>query len=191
MDPRTTKERLLDAAALVFIRHGYAAASMDMVRQEAGVSNGSLYHHYPTKNLLADALYAATLRTFHATLLRAVGSRASAQSGVKGLVRAYVQWVADHPERARLLTELRQSSGLGEGQETAAANAAGFGALAAWVQGKTDAAQMRRIPFTLWMALVFSPAMALTAHWTKEARPQIPARTRAILETAAWASVAP
>ena len=101
MDPRTTKERLLDAAALVFIRHGYAAASMDMVRQEAGVSNGSLYHHYPTKNLLADALYAATLRTFHATLLRAVGSRASAQSGVKGLVRAYVQWVADHPERAR------------------------------------------------------------------------------------------
>jgi AcrR family transcriptional regulator len=191
MDPHSTKARLLEAAALVFTRHGFAAASMDMVRQEAGVSNGSLYHHYPTKSLLADALYASTLRNFHAVLLGAVSGRASAQSGVKGLVRAYLQWVADHPELARLLHELRQSSGLGEGRETAAANAAGFGALAAWVKTKADAAEMRRMPFTLWMALVFSPAMALTPHWTKDAKPDIPAKTRAMLEQAAWASVAP
>ena len=65
-DPSSTRSRLLDAAATVFLAHGYAAASMDMVRQAAGVSNGSLYHHFPSKALLADALYAHTLRDFHA-----------------------------------------------------------------------------------------------------------------------------
>lgn len=41
MDLTPTRSRLLDAAAIVFLAHGFAAASMDMVRQEAGVSNGS------------------------------------------------------------------------------------------------------------------------------------------------------
>src|SRR6187402_989921 len=105
MDPGTTKSRLLDAAARVFLAHGLAASSMDMVRQEAGVSNGSLYHHFPTKARLADALYAHTLRDFHAALLVPVAGRASAQTGVKGMVRAHVDWVMRHPEGARLLHE--------------------------------------------------------------------------------------
>ena len=87
---------------------------MDLVRQEAGVSNGSLYHHYPTKAQLADALYAHTLRDFHATIMVPISGRASAQTGVKGMVRAYIQWVVDHPERARLLHELRRSGGLAD-----------------------------------------------------------------------------
>src|SRR5215207_493990 len=102
----STRERLLDAATKVFLAHGFTAASMDMVRQEAGVSNGSLYHHYPTKAQLADALYAHTLRDFHGTLMTAIHGRATAQSGVKGLVRNYVQWVVDNPSSARLLHEL-------------------------------------------------------------------------------------
>ena len=31
---------------------------MDAIRLRARASNGSLYHHFPTKSLLADALYA-------------------------------------------------------------------------------------------------------------------------------------
>ena len=185
-NPSTTRTRLLDAAAQVFLVHGLVAASMDQVRQAAGVSNGSLYHHFPTKALLADALYAHTLRGFHAALLAPITARATTPSGVKGLIRAYIQWVEAHPDRARLLDELRAAGST----ERDAANAEGFGALAAWIARRVEAGDMRNLPFPVWMALVFSPAMALTRHWVAQPNPTVPTKVRAALEHAAWMAVA-
>lgn len=191
MDPHSTKVRVLDAAARVFLTHGLAAASMDQVRQEAGVSNGSLYHHFPTKAQLADALYAQTLRGFHTSLLLPLSPRTAAQAGVKGLVRGYVQWVLAHPTQARLLNALRKSGELAVRQQTGEANADGFGALARWVAARTAQGEMRDMPFALWMALVFSPVMALTPHWLAQEPPAVSPKARAVLEHAAWMSVAP
>ncbi len=191
MDSTSTKARVLEAAAAVFLRHGFAAASMDQVRQEAGVSNGSLYHHFPTKAQLADALYANTLRDFHATVLEAAGGRTSAQNGVKAMVRAYANWVVQHPDRAQLLQELRRTGGATAGDaETSAANAEGFGGLQAWVERHVEAGAMRPMPFAVWTAVVFSPSMALTGHWIRQVPPEVSPRTRAALEHAAWMGVA-
>ena len=182
---------MLDAATQVFLKHGFAGASMDQVRQEAGVSNGSLYHHYPTKAQLADALYAHTLRDFHATLMAPIHGRATAQSGVKGLVRAYIQWVVDHPAQARLLHELRRSGGLADAGEWTTANAEGFQVLATWLRRMVDAGQMRDLPFPIWTAVVFSPAISLTPHWARQHPPEVSPKVRAMLEHAAWMAVAP
>lgn len=190
MDPTSTRSRLLDAATAVFLAQGFHAASMDMIRQQAGVSNGSLYHHFPTKALLADALYAHTLRDFHAALQAPIAGRASAQSGVKGLIRAYIQWVVQHPDRARLLHELRRYGDAAGGTEMATANAQGFGALAAWIGRHVDAGDMRAMPFPVWMALVFAPALSLTPQWVKQARPAVEPQVRAALAHAAWMAVA-
>ena len=191
MDPASTRSKLLHAAAQVFLTHGFTAASMDMVRQQAGVSNGSLYHHFPTKDKLVDALYAYTLRDFHAALLTAIPARASAQAGVKGLIRAYIQWVVTHPERAQLLHELRRSGDMTDASsERNIVNAEAFGALAAWMQARVDAGEMRAMPFTVWMALVFSPAMSLTQHWVAQDKPAVPPKVRAALAHGAWMAVA-
>lgn len=187
-----TRLRLLEAATQVFLAQGFAAASMDQVRQAAGVSNGSLYHHFPTKAALADALYAHTLRDFHAVVAQPISGRASAQNGVKGMLRAYVLWVQAHPGGARLLHELKRGGDLAGGSgETAETNARGFATLRDWVQHQTDAGEMRAMPFSVWMALVFSPAMTLTRQWVQQAEPVVPAGVRQALEHAAWMAVAP
>ncbi len=190
MEPVTTKDKLLDAATRVFLAHGFTAASMDMVRAEAGVSNGSLYHHFPTKALLADALYAHTLRGFHAALLPPIAGNATAEAGVKGLVRAYVQWVLQHPEQARLLHKLRRTQGMTENTERGAVNTDAFGALALWIGRQVEAGDMRAMPFPVWMALVFSPALSLTPHWVTQAKPGVPPKVRVALEHGAWMAVA-
>ena len=191
MDPSSTKARLLEAATQVFLAQGFAAASMDMVRQEAGVSNGSLYHHFPTKAQLADALYAQLLRDLHATLFVQLGPRVSAQNGVKALIRSYVQWVLQHPGGARLLHELRRTGALGDGGEWTQANAEGFARLGQWIDAKVAAGEMRELPFPVWNALVFGPAIALTPHWVSQPEPAVPAKVRAALEHGAWMAVAP
>ena len=192
MDPTPTREKVLDAAAALFLELGYSGTSMDQVRQAAGVSNGSLYHHFPTKEELAEALYVQTLHDFHAALLGAIRGNVGAEAGVKGLVRAYVAWVVKHPDRAALLHKLKRGGDVTDASEgISAANAQAFAALIAWTEAQRANGHMRDLPFHLWMALVFSPAMSLTARWVKEARPSVPPKVRAALEHAAWMAVAP
>ncbi len=49
---------IMDAAASVFAEKGYEAATMTEIAQRASTAIGSLYRFFPTKALLANALFA-------------------------------------------------------------------------------------------------------------------------------------
>lgn len=53
-----TREALLVAAAGVFERRGYAAATVAEILQEAGVTKGAAYFHFDSKEALARAIVA-------------------------------------------------------------------------------------------------------------------------------------
>jgi TetR/AcrR family transcriptional repressor of mexJK operon len=50
-------DQILEASKAVFLEHGYAGASMDLVAQSARVSKTTLYARFPSK----EALFAATI----------------------------------------------------------------------------------------------------------------------------------
>ena len=188
MDPIPTRDRLLQVAADVFLAHGLENSSMERVRQSAEVSNGSLYHHFPTKAQLADALYARALLDLHATLLKPIAGRAGTHFGVKGLVRSYVDWVLQNPGPARLLHELKP--GGGSSSDWQQVNAGGMEMLRQWVQRRVDAGEMRPMPFQAWVAVVFAPCLSLTPQWLQADPLQVAQPVRTALEYAAWYGVA-
>ncbi|MFG2570105.1 ScbR family autoregulator-binding transcription factor [Streptomyces sp. NPDC048567] len=51
-----TRRRLVDAAAELFTRSGYASATLGQIAAAAGVTKGALYFHFPSKEALADAV---------------------------------------------------------------------------------------------------------------------------------------
>src|SRR5271154_532489 len=51
-----TVEAILQAAAQVFERHGYAAGTTNRIAERAGVSIGSLYQYFPNKDAVLVAL---------------------------------------------------------------------------------------------------------------------------------------
>ncbi|WP_194410574.1 TetR/AcrR family transcriptional regulator [Microbacterium cremeum] len=51
-----TREAVEGAAIRVFARHGFAAANMRQIAAEAGLSIGSIYRHYPSKEQLFEQL---------------------------------------------------------------------------------------------------------------------------------------
>ncbi|MFE7312149.1 ScbR family autoregulator-binding transcription factor [Streptomyces sp. NPDC057555] len=53
---KRTKSRIIEAAAQVFFEHGYDGATIDHILTAAGVTKGALYHHYRSKQEIADAL---------------------------------------------------------------------------------------------------------------------------------------
>ncbi|MBE0604637.1 MAG: helix-turn-helix transcriptional regulator, partial [Deltaproteobacteria bacterium] len=53
---RATVEDILAAAAQVFEDHGYANGTTNRIAEQAGVSIGTLYQYFPSKEAIAVAL---------------------------------------------------------------------------------------------------------------------------------------
>ena len=51
-----SRKHILDAALKLFSHHGYGATSVNDIAEEAGLSKGNLYHHFPDKETIFRAL---------------------------------------------------------------------------------------------------------------------------------------
>jgi TetR/AcrR family transcriptional repressor of nem operon len=45
-----TRQQLIDAATTLFMQHGYEAVSIDDIMQQAQLTRGGFYHHFPSKS---------------------------------------------------------------------------------------------------------------------------------------------
>jgi AcrR family transcriptional regulator len=54
-----TRGAILAAARRLFGKRGFAATSVDDVAREAGVAKGAVYHHFPTKEAIFEAVLEA------------------------------------------------------------------------------------------------------------------------------------
>ncbi|WP_405793579.1 TetR/AcrR family transcriptional regulator [Streptomyces sp. NBC_01506] len=65
-DARRNYERLLTEAGAAFAEHG-AGASLEDIARRAGVANGTLYAHFPTRQALLEALMGDRMRALAGT----------------------------------------------------------------------------------------------------------------------------
>jgi AcrR family transcriptional regulator len=81
-----TRSALVASGRLLFGRAGFAAASVEDLAREAGVTTGALYHHFPTKAALFEAVFGLV----HAELMAASGQAAlRADGAVESLAAAF------------------------------------------------------------------------------------------------------
>jgi AcrR family transcriptional regulator len=106
-----TVEAVLDAAAQVFERHGYAAGTTNRIAERAGVSIGSLYQYFPNKDAILVALVHRHLAESVAALqphLERLGRGASFDDVLPGVVDAMVAMHALAPGLHHVLFEETQ-----------------------------------------------------------------------------------
>jgi AcrR family transcriptional regulator len=165
---RETVEVILEAAARVFVRHGYARATTNRIAEAAGISVGSLYQYFPSK----DAIAVEILRRYRETLLALVSQHlegvavATLEPVVRALLGALLRAEAIDPALHRVLIEqvLRTSArgeilGFEERLEAALAEAirAGGGALFARDPDMTAFVLVRAILGTVHAGVVDRP----------------------------------
>ena len=81
-----TRAALVLAGRSLFGRSGFAAASVDDLARVAGVTTGALYHHFPTK----AALFEAVFELVHGELMVASGEAAEgAGDAIEALAAAF------------------------------------------------------------------------------------------------------
>src|SRR5436853_3044541 len=82
-----TVDVLLKAAAQVFARRGYAGATTNHIAERAGVSIGSLYEYFPSKDAILVALLEHHVHEGEAVLARAAAEIAGAPLSLAAMVR--------------------------------------------------------------------------------------------------------
>lgn len=88
---QATRDQLVAEATQLFAERGFDATSIEAVLEAAGVSRGSLYHHFKSKEALFEAvLDAAEARIGEATLLAAMGA---GDDPVASLRAGALEWI--------------------------------------------------------------------------------------------------
>src|SRR3954467_11454663 len=87
-----TRSQLLAIATRMFAEHGYEDTSIEAVLREAGVSRGSLYHHFASKEVLFEAV-AEEGETSVGAQTFAAAAEAAADGPVAALRAGAVAWI--------------------------------------------------------------------------------------------------
>lgn len=97
-----TRARILEAARRVFARSGYHGTLMDQVAQEAGLSKGALYVHFPSKEELFLALLDAAAATLVDRLTQAIAASRGGRAKVAAALEAAVVAFEENEDLTRL-----------------------------------------------------------------------------------------
>lgn len=192
MSRRDTKDLILRAALAAFTRLGYEAATIADIRAASGVSNGSVFHHFGSKEGIAEALYLDGIRRYQAGLLAVLKRhRRDAAAGIRAVVRYHLDWVTANRELARFLFEIGRPDWHGARSiELRAANDAFTAAVADWLRPQVAAGRVKPLSAGLFAACVIGPAQLVSRAWIAGLRPEPPAGDAAALADAAWHAVA-
>ncbi len=112
---KATVDDLLVAAAQVFEGHGYAAGTTNRIAERAGVSVGTLYQYFPSKEAVAVALLERHVSETDHRLHEWVGHMVAERHGLRAALRDYVTGMLDaHSGRPRLQHILLEETPLPE-----------------------------------------------------------------------------
>ncbi|PAB59078.1 TetR/AcrR family transcriptional regulator [Anaeromicrobium sediminis] len=93
-----SKDKILNAALKLFIKEGFHGTSTSKIAKEAGVSNGTLFHHFKTKESLISRLYIRIKEDYRDYLLKHVTSCKTSKDKVKQCWFGFVRWALENKD---------------------------------------------------------------------------------------------
>ena len=107
------RSQILKAAADLFARRGYTAATLNEVASASGVSKATLYHYFSDKHALLEDIVRSHVARLQGIAAEADGppvelpgsTQGTAEARLRSLVRRFMQAYADAQSEHRVLTE--------------------------------------------------------------------------------------
>ncbi len=167
---RATVDALVEATARILVREGFDKASTNRIALAAGVSVGSLYQYFPSK----EALVAAVIERHNRDLMQVVrGALAEVaalpvEEAARKLVAAAIAAHRVDPALHRVLAE--QTPHVGMTADVGALNRETFGLFRAWLERHKD--ELRALDLDLAAFVCVTSIEALT-HTAVLHRPDV------------------
>lgn len=188
----STDERVTGVALRLFGSLGYSETSMEQVRREAGISNGSLYHLYRDKAALVARLFCRGMVECQEGILGALHEQ-GAEDGVRGAVVFQAGWVDANVELARLVyADLPDTVFAAAAPTLDPCSRTYVREVDRWLRRHVDRGDLIDQPFVVLHAMWLGPTQELCRHWLRGRGRLRPKRVASDLADGAWrALVAP
>jgi AcrR family transcriptional regulator len=105
----TTRARILEVTEAFLGECGYHGTRLHLIAQRVGIQKASLFHYFPSKEGLYHAVLEESVGETEETVRRALEGTGTPFDKIRALLESYVDMVAAHPARTKIL--LRQSLG--------------------------------------------------------------------------------
>ena len=102
-DPEATRAAILEAAEKVFLEHGYSAAPMSRIADEAGVSKGLLHHHFDSKHGLWREVKLRRFKEYSSRQMEMIENSEGDTDLLQRSVQEYFRFLQRNPEMVRIL----------------------------------------------------------------------------------------
>jgi len=186
---RDGRTRIIEGALRRFSQDGVSATTLASLREESGVSVGSFYHHFTSKEHVFGVLYSEILKMYQDEFISELIKYDDARGGIEAIVSMHMAWCGENPERARLLISERpprrdEPGGL----EVSEARRAFFRQVSDWWRPHMKARVLRPVPATMCYVLWLGPAQEMCRLWFAGAHQPTEEEIRDLGE-AAWNSL--
>lgn len=100
-------QQILDAAARLFARHGYADADTQLLADEMGVGKGTIYRYFPSKKALFLAAADRVMRQMREQIDLAIKNVFDPLDRIAVAIRTFLEFFASNPDFVELLMQER------------------------------------------------------------------------------------
>ncbi len=179
------RAKVMKSALALFGERGYAATTLSDVRRAAGVSNGSLYHHFSSREALVYALRLNGIERYQAGFRRALRA-GDAESVVRAGVRFHLRFAARNPVLGRILITPITPEVLSQADGALSDLSRRFFAdVHHWYDACVSTGELEEIERALRYPLWLGPAQEVARAWLEQRGP-LPTRHARALADGAW-----
>ena len=160
------RRQIIEAALSCFNEMGFVDTTMEDIRVRSGASNGSIYHHFKSKDQLAAEVYLEGIIDYQKGMLEELSMQQQAREGIYAIVGYHLRWVSENNEWARYLFTMRHAGFMKETEkpikEENAKFVKGFGE---FFRRHIDQGTLRSLPGELYISLLLGPCQEFARHW--------------------------
>ncbi|WOT05882.1 TetR/AcrR family transcriptional regulator [Shewanella youngdeokensis] len=91
------KQAILDTALALFVSQGFYATSTASIAKQAGVANGTLFHHFASKDELMNHLYLTIKQELANAITTHAAPCGELELDAKNLWNAAISWAIENP----------------------------------------------------------------------------------------------
>ncbi len=152
------RRQIIRAALSCFVETGFVDTTMEDIRAKSKASNGSIYHHFKSKEQLAAAVYLEGIRDYQKGLIEEIRKHDEARRGVRAIVRYHLNWVDGNRVWARYLFTMRHADFMKASEDAISKCNRELGAaFKEWAEEQMDKGSLRRMPMDLFVSIILGP----------------------------------
>jgi len=186
------RANILTEALACFEKHGIDGTTIGDIQSATNCSIGSLYHHFGSKEGIAEALFIEGIKGFNKGMIQRLKRARSAEASVKGVVRYYCDWTARNRPLAKYLHSRNIEFSEGARKTLREIHRAYIWEVFSLFGRYVEAGEMRLLPLETYVPLISGPVQEFSRRWLSgqsEEGASISKQLKELFADAAWKAV--